>query len=45
MATAENEGQIESDVVIVGGGLVGLTLGVALAGAGIETAVVDGTRA
>ena len=44
MATAENEGRIESDVVIVGGGLVGLTLGVALAGAGIETAVVDGTR-
>ena len=44
MAATETEGRIESDVVIVGGGLVGLTLGVALAGAGIETAVVDGTR-
>ena len=44
MATAGRETQIESDVVIVGGGLVGLTLGVALASAGIETAVVDGTR-
>ena len=30
-------------MVIAGGGLVGLTLGTALAGAGIETAVVDGT--
>ena len=41
-AAAEPGGRIESDVVIVGGGLVGLTLGVALAGAGIETVVVDG---
>lgn len=29
------------DVVVVGGGMVGLTLGIALAGAGIETAVID----
>ena len=43
MATAETGKRIESDVVIVGGGLVGLTLGVALAGVGVETAVVDGT--
>ena len=42
-AAAEPEGLIESDVVIAGGGLVGLTLGVALAGAGIETVIVDGT--
>ena len=41
-AAAEPGGRIESDVVIVGGGLVGLTLSVALAGAGIETVVVDG---
>lgn len=45
MTAAESEGRIESDVVIAGGGLVGLTLGVALAGAGIETVVVDGTPA
>ena len=43
MAAAEAGERIEVDVVIAGGGLVGLTLGVALAGAGIETAVVDGT--
>ena len=43
MAVAGAEGRIECDVVIAGGGLVGLTLGTALAGAGIETAVVDGT--
>ena len=43
MAAVDTEGLIESDVVIVGGGLVGLTLGVALGSAGIETAVVDGT--
>ena len=42
MAAAEAGKRIEVDVVIAGGGLVGLTLGVALAGAGIETAVVDG---
>ena len=43
MAAAETGERIDADVVIAGGGLVGLTLGVALAGAGIETAVVDGT--
>ncbi|MBM3533469.1 MAG: FAD-binding protein [Alphaproteobacteria bacterium] len=32
---------LKSDVVVVGGGLVGLSLGHALASAGIETAVVD----
>ena len=42
MAATEPEGRIEADVVIAGGGLVGLTLGVALAGAGIEAVVVDG---
>ena len=42
MAAAEAGERIQVDVVIAGGGLVGLTLGVALAGAGIETAVVDG---
>ena len=42
MASAARDERIECDVVIAGGGLVGLTLGVALAGAGIETAVVDG---
>ena len=31
-----------ADVVIVGGGLAGLTLGVTLAGSGLETVVVDG---
>ena len=41
-ADGEPDGRIESDVVVIGGGLVGLTLGVALAGAGIETVVVDG---
>jgi 2-octaprenyl-6-methoxyphenol hydroxylase len=33
--------EIETEVAVVGGGMVGLTLAVALAGAGIETAVVD----
>ena len=42
MAAAEAGERFDADVVIAGGGLVGLTLGVALAGAGIETAVVDG---
>ena len=42
-AVANSEGRTVCDVVIVGGGLVGLTLGTALAGAGIETVVVDGT--
>lgn len=37
----ENPGSIEVEVVIVGGGLVGLSLGAALAGAGVETAVID----
>ncbi|MFP6744986.1 MAG: UbiH/UbiF/VisC/COQ6 family ubiquinone biosynthesis hydroxylase [Alphaproteobacteria bacterium] len=32
---------IEAEVLIVGGGMVGLTLGCALAGAGMEVAVVD----
>ncbi len=41
-ADGEPDGRIESDVVVIGGGLVGLTLGVALVGAGIETVVVDG---
>ncbi len=43
MAAAEAGERIQVDVVIAGGGLVGLTLGAALAGAEIETAVVDGT--
>ena len=42
MVAAEAGERIQVDVVIAGGGLVGLTLGVALAGAGIETVVVDG---
>ena len=42
MAAADSGERIESDVVVIGGGLVGLTLGTALAGAGIETVVVDG---
>jgi 2-octaprenyl-6-methoxyphenol hydroxylase len=33
--------KVKVDVVIAGGGMVGLTLGIALAEAGIETAVVD----
>lgn len=33
---------LKFDVVIAGGGMVGLTLGLALAKAGVETAVVDG---
>ncbi len=32
---------IEAEVLIIGGGMVGLTLGCALAGAGIEVVVVD----
>ena len=42
MTAAGPDGRIACDVVIAGGGLVGLTLGVALAGAGVETVVVDG---
>lgn len=34
--------QDKFDVVVAGGGMVGLTLGLALARAGVETAVVDG---
>ncbi|MDZ4735710.1 MAG: UbiH/UbiF/VisC/COQ6 family ubiquinone biosynthesis hydroxylase [Rhodospirillaceae bacterium] len=34
-------GLVECEVAIVGGGMVGLTLGVALAGAGVETVVID----
>ncbi len=33
--------EIEAEVLIVGGGMVGLTLGCALAGAGMEVAVID----
>ena len=36
------DGQIVADVAIAGGGLVGLSLGIALARAGIETVVLDG---
>ena len=32
---------LKADVVIAGGGMVGLPLGIALASAGIETAVID----
>lgn len=39
MNSGEN---IKVDVVVAGGGMVGLTLGLALAKAGVETAVVDG---
>lgn len=35
-------GQDKFDVVVAGGGMVGLTLGLALARAGVATAVVDG---
>ena len=35
------EKDISVEVLIVGGGLVGLTLGVAIAGAGLEVAVID----
>jgi len=38
----KTDGQIIADVVIAGGGLVGLSLGIALARAGIETIVLDG---
>ncbi|MGD9537776.1 MAG: UbiH/UbiF/VisC/COQ6 family ubiquinone biosynthesis hydroxylase [Alphaproteobacteria bacterium] len=37
----QTAGEARADVVIAGGGLVGLTLGVALASAGLEVAVVD----
>ena len=32
---------IEAEVLIVGGGMVGLSLGCALAGAGVEVALLD----
>ncbi len=38
-ATAD---RLTVDVVVIGGGLVGLTIGIALGGAGLETAVIDG---
>ena len=37
----QDAADIDCDVLIVGGGMVGLTLGVALAGAGVETVIVD----
>ena len=36
------DGQITTDVAIAGGGLVGLSLGVALARAGLDVVVMDG---
>ncbi len=38
----KNSENLKVDVVVAGGGMVGLTLGLALAKAGVETAVVDG---
>ncbi|MCZ6523980.1 MAG: UbiH/UbiF/VisC/COQ6 family ubiquinone biosynthesis hydroxylase [Alphaproteobacteria bacterium] len=38
---ARHEGEVGADVVIGGGGMVGLSLGCALAGAGFEVVVVD----
>ncbi|MHA1151545.1 MAG: FAD-dependent monooxygenase [Alphaproteobacteria bacterium] len=38
---AETLQSLETEVVIAGGGMVGLTLGIALAGAGVATVVVD----
>ena len=32
---------LETEVLVSGGGMVGLTLGIALAGAGVATVVVD----
>ena len=40
--TGGTDGRIDAEVVIAGGGLTGLTMGIALAGAGLETVVVDG---
>ncbi len=40
---AETAAPIETEVLIVGGGMVGLTLGVALAGAGVGVVLVDAT--
>ena len=41
-ASGGTDGRIDTEVVIAGGGLAGLTMGIALAGAGLETVVVDG---
>ncbi|MEE8189640.1 MAG: UbiH/UbiF/VisC/COQ6 family ubiquinone biosynthesis hydroxylase [Kiloniellales bacterium] len=38
---SKKQGTIEAEVLISGGGMVGLSLGIALAGAGAEVAVVD----
>ncbi|MCH8926363.1 MAG: UbiH/UbiF/VisC/COQ6 family ubiquinone biosynthesis hydroxylase [Proteobacteria bacterium] len=42
-APLETAAPIETEVLIAGGGMVGLTLGVALAGAGVGAVVVDAT--
>ena len=39
--TGRNDLPIRVEVAVAGGGLVGLTLGIALAGAGVEVAVID----
>ena len=39
--SARREAEFEVEVVIVGGGMVGLTLGLALAGAGLPVAVIE----
>ncbi len=39
--TLETPETLETEVLISGGGMVGLTLGIALAGAGVATIVVD----
>ena len=39
-----NESEISADVAIVGGGMVGSTLAVALAGAGIRTALIEAEK-
>jgi 2-octaprenyl-6-methoxyphenol hydroxylase len=41
---ADNADVLSADVVIVGGGLVGLTLALALGGAGLRVAVIDRER-
>lgn len=40
-AKADSQAPLETEVLIAGGGLVGATLGAALASAGVETVVVD----
>jgi 2-octaprenyl-6-methoxyphenol hydroxylase len=44
MDTASDKAALSTDVVIVGGGLVGLTLAAALGGAGLRVAVIDRER-